>query len=161
MRRYHSENINNISTTYQIHTTHIPIAFQLHTDNILRTGHIPTTYGLRYWPHTDQLNLLTITRRNNVFVCLILVMRCSMLQPNPHTIKSGCVSVKDHNTFGDVCSFFCDPGYLQVKGFSKRRCGADGNWSGAPLECQSKISSRFIHFLSQIIITTLYAYWIW
>ena len=136
--QYHVPNI------YQPQAKHIPTTYQTYT-YLPQTKHMPTTYSTRpvHLPHNFQKVKHSRTWEcSRLFspasVCFILVVRCPKLEPSPHTTKSGCVSGKDYNTFGDVCSFFCDPGYFQVNGSSKRRCGADGNWSGVPLECQSK-----------------------
>ncbi|XP_019631236.1 PREDICTED: receptor-type tyrosine-protein phosphatase alpha-like [Branchiostoma belcheri] len=43
-------------------------------------------------------------------------------------------AVTDGNSYQDVVQFTCDPGY-QLIGHSRRRCRADGTWSGANPTC--------------------------
>ena len=53
-------------------------------------------------------------------------------------MQSGCGADAMYNVFGDKCLFYCDIGYRQIKGSTKRVCQADGTWSGKAPYCQGK-----------------------
>ena len=56
---------------------------------------------------------------------------------NPDTNANTSVAT-DTTVYEGVANYTCNAGYEQSGGNLRRVCGADGNWNGRALECQSK-----------------------
>merc|ERR1712168_649095 len=57
---------------------------------------------------------------------------CKTLNPPENGSISDC-----GNSFGDVCNFNCDNGYIMKKGSAKRECNAQGFWDGSDAVCDA------------------------
>ena len=46
-------------------------------------------------------------------------------------------------TYGEMANYTCYPGHVYRSGSLMRMCGADGNWTGAPLVCEGGLWCLF------------------
>ena len=60
-------------------------------------------------------------------------VNCGVPDENPNTTVDVLA-----NDFEALANYSCNPGYEQSGGSTVRICGANGNWTGRALECQSK-----------------------